>query len=75
MNNNYFEDVKNDSNESNSIKQDLANEETWLNDGKTSILSSIVDKSSLKQIGRKNLSRAFHKKIENYTKKRRKRVL
>ena len=91
INNNYFEEEKNDPNNTNQalpkeetgekelnegINQALVKEETGetgLNDGKTSILSSIVDKSQLKKFGRKTLSRAFHRIIENYTKKKKKK--
>jgi hypothetical protein len=70
INNNYFED---ESNKELNINQALAKEETGetgLNDGKKNIISSIIDKANLKQFGRKTLSRAFHKIIENYTKKK-----
>ena len=70
INNNYFED---ENNQDLNINQALANEqtgETGLNDAKTNIISSIIDKTNLKQFGRKTLSRAFHKIIENYTKKK-----
>ena len=77
MNNNYFEDENKPENKGTSINQALSKVETGdtgLNEGKgKNILNTIIHKTTLKEIGKNNLSRAFHKIIENYTKRKKKK--
>ena len=77
MNNNYFEDENKPENKGTSINQALSKVETGdtgLNEGKgKNILNTIIHKTTLREIGKKNLSRAFHKIIENYTKRKKKK--
>ena len=76
-NNNYFEDEKNEEIKDTSINEALAKVntgETGLNEGKSqNILSTIIHQTTLKEVGKKNLSRAFHKIIENYTKRKKRK--
>ena len=77
MNHNYFEDENNSEIKDKDINQALAKVETGdtgLNEGKSkNILSNIIHQTTLREIGKKNLSRAFHKIIENYTKRKKKK--